>query len=615
MLIIHKINNQKISKSVGDDTGLLTTNRFGDYLWINSDQSVTSRYQGWFVCLEGEMHKIVDEIRSKNAKTISKIENLWTDSGVDDYKLNKLKIFKEKDKIVETLCLEGNQHSLRYELDGETNQIELILDIRKSYALPQWDRKYEFFEEDDCLVISYSDNSETNHIFLAINLSSLNNYKIVGSWIEKKNDFDKKRQSPPYKQYVYHAIDIDIKLHQSIQFGTGLSLHEAIVNAKNLQSRQKSISAKKEESIQHDFIKCLANCSLRSMIVSDKNDNVLGLRAGLPWFFQFWSRDEAISIRTLLKTDGKTGIDIIKLLMSSQEDDGRIPNVRNKELFFSESADSVGWLALCLNDLVDQKSISVASLNMGSWVDDTINKILKYHTNKDGLVINGSLETWMDTEYKGNDREGLCIELQALMLQMYSLAYKITNQEKYLSLEKKLLQRTRKTFWTGDYLKDNAEKDIIRPNIFLAYYIYPKILNNKQWIKCFNYHIERLWLNWGGLASIDKNHSLFSPNYTGEFSASYHRGDSWFWINNIAAIAMQNLNQDIFSDKIKKIKKASTKDFLWYRALGHSSELSSAGDFLPNGSVSQAWSTATYIELLNKLTGGEVGDGQKKLKT
>jgi len=623
MLITHKINNQEISESVKNDISLLTINKIGDYLWTSVDQSLTSRYNGWFVCLDGQMYKIIDEIRLKNIETVSRIENEWVDYETGDYKLNKLRIFKKEDKVVETLYLESNKHILSYELNGEANQIELILDIRKSYALPRWNREYQFFEKDGCLIISYSDKDGVNKVFLAIDLDLLNDYKIIGSWIEKENGFDRKRQSLPYQQYVYRALSINIKSNK-IRLGAGLSLKEATMNAKSqlcqhidasteVNQGNNGIPSATEESgnTQNNFIKHLASCSLKSLVASNADSNVLGLRAGLPWFFQFWSRDEAISIRTLLKTDGKAGIDIIKLLMGSQENDGRIPNVRNKELFFSESADSVGWLALCLNDLVDQKSVSVASLNIGSWIDGAIDKILKYHTNQDGLVINSSLETWMDTEYKNDNRGGACIEVQALMLQMYSLAYKITHREKYLSLEKELLRQVRKFFWTGEYLKDNIENDIIRPNIFLAYYVYPRILNTKQWIKCFNYHLERLWLNWGGLSSIDKNHSLFCLNHTGQFPVSYHRGDSWFWINNIAAICMQDLNQNTFSDKIKKIKRASTEDFLWHRALGHSSELSSAGDFQPNGSISQAWSVATYIELLNKLTGGEVGERQK----
>ncbi|MFA6437592.1 MAG: amylo-alpha-1,6-glucosidase [Candidatus Paceibacterota bacterium] len=618
MLAIHSINDQNISKSVGDGTSLLTTNKPGDYLWINPDQLLTSRYQGWFVCLDGQMYKIIDEIRLKNTEIVSKVENAWVDSETGDYKLNKLRIFKKKDKIAETLYLESNKHILSYELNGEANQIELILDIRKSYVLPQWNREYQFFEKDQCLIISYSDKSEAHNIFLAIDLDLLNDYKIIGSWIEKENRFDRKRQSPPYQQYVYRALSINVKSNK-IRLGAGLSLEEAIMNVKSRphqhidastdvnQNNKGGIPGTTEENgnAQNNFIKSLASCSLKSLVVSDTDSNVLGLRAGLPWFFQFWSRDEAISTKTLLKTDYKAGIDIIKLLMNSQENDGRILNVRNKELSFSESADSVGWLTFCLNDFIigNQKSIYTVFPNIDFWINNTISKILKYHTNKDGLVVNDGLETWMDTEYKNDDREGACIEVQVLMLQMYLLAHKITNQEKYLLLEKKLLQRVREKFWTGEYLKDNTQKDIIRPNIFLAYYVYPKILNTKQWIRCFNYYIERLWLNWGGLASIDKHHSLFNPNHTGEFTASYHRGDSWFWINNIAAICMQNLNQDVFSDKIKKIAKASIKDFLWHRALGHSSELSSASDFQPNGSVSQAWSVSTYIDLLNNYLG------------
>jgi len=230
-------------------------------------------------------------------------------------------------------------------------------------------------------------------------------------------------------------------------------------------------------------------------------------------------------------------------------------------------------------------------------ISQIIRYIVDYHANKDGLIINKLFSTWMDSI----SRSQFPIEIQALQLKIYNLMGKLIEEKKYKLLEKNLLKKTKERFWTGECLKDGADDDTIRPNIFLAYYVYPKLLNKEEWIKCFQYALKHLWLDWGGISSIDKKSPLFVGNHTGETPSSYHRGDSWFWINNIAAICMLRLDKKKFSSKIKKIFQSSTKDLLWYDAIGHSSELSSAQKFIPAGSISQAWSSATYLELFEAL--------------
>ena len=54
---------------------------------------------------------------------------------------------------------------------------------------------------------------------------------------------------------------------------------------------------------------------------------------------------------------------------------------------------------------------------------------------------------------------------------------------------------------------------------------------------------------------------------------------------------------------IEKISAASTTDILWKGAIGCASELSSASSQKAEGCLNQAWSNATFIELMNVLRG------------
>jgi glycogen debranching enzyme len=301
-----------------------------------------------------------------------------------------------------------------------------------------------------------------------------------------------------------------------------------------------------------------------------------------------------------------------------------------------ESADAVGWLFFRAQELFAGDNSTFphhSEFSIKKPLEAAIEGLLDKHTNKEGFAVNGPGETWMDAIYKGDDRSGVRLEVQVLRLNMYRLAYELTQKRDYKKLEKGLKEKVRDSFWTGDYLQDGKEDSTIRPNIFLAYYLYPKLLSEKQWKSCFDTALKHLWCDWGksrnipeenrgtpqnysakfcdqvprssaplgGLATIDKNHPLFCPEHTGENPKSYHRGDSWFWLNNLAAISMLRLDSEHYKGYIRKIINASVLDLFGGQIPGHSSELSSASSFSPAGSPCQAWSEATLIELIDEL--------------
>ena len=120
-------------------------------------------------------------------------------------------------------------------------------------------------------------------------------------------------------------------------------------------------------------------------------------------------------------------------------------------------------------------------------------------------------------------------------------------------------------------------------------------------VDCFENSLKSLWLGWGGLSTIDINNKLFTDDHTGEINKSYHRGDSWFWLNNLAAIELNKINPKKFQNQIQKIISASTEDILWKGCIGCASELSSAKELKSQGCFNQAWSDAMYIEMVEEI--------------
>lgn len=118
---------------------------------------------------------------------------------------------------------------------------------------------------------------------------------------------------------------------------------------------------------------------------------------------------------------------------------------------------------------------------------------------------------------------------------------------------------------------------------------------------CFDRTLEALWLGWGGLSSIDMQNDNFCYVSTGERNTSYHNGDSWFFINNIAALVLHNMDAMKYARHINAIVDASTSEILWHNYVGRPGEISSARALESWGCGLQGFSAAAYIYLVNHV--------------
>lgn len=580
MIIEHQYKKLRIQKEIGEQNfGFLLTNHAGSFFSQSTTQK--SRFDGYFI-LEGDTpYKIIDEILTQN--TPNKIIN----------KLNSI-IRQTSQKITEEYFLPRHKNTLVVSFSNPT-LVSLHLDVRSIFDNREFGRFFDIRQSKNKIIIKYtkkSDNQDTEFEYFVV--LNKNPYKKVQNWIKKHYVFDAQRNSYPDQKYVYDALLLEVEKNLVISVSKNLkkAIKENNYILKNLPRLKniKQIEVNKRIKDKEIFLAYLN--SINSLLSLQKKH---GLMAGLPWFFEYWSRDELLCLKALMLIKR---FDIAKQILEKYSkiliDNGFITSIYPNSTL--RSADAFGWLFVRLYDF--------SKVSKSNKIKNILLSFEKEHLNtesKEILISNNALETWMDTDPSDAGRKGYRIEMQAFLLKIYKMLYEYTNDHKYLTSQELLKNKVLHSFYDGKYLYDGLADKIIRPNIFLATYVYSDLFENKTWTSIFKNSLPKLWNQWGGLATIDKAHPTFQDTHTGQDNKSYHQGDSWYFLNNLSALVLYRLDKNKFSPYIKKIIEASTNEILYMGFIGHHAELSSSKTQQSHGCRAQAWSAATYIELINEV--------------
>ncbi len=609
MKISHKLPRLGISRDGCDADVCVLANNLGSFLFLSP--SSISKFNGFFTNYGLKLYKTVQNIGLLDQAPVEMENSLTAISR--RYPGNSERI----------VCPDSIQ-GLIYTL-SKKGSIFMDFDFRKMDDMRSFGRIYEVTQEDGRILVEFTKMTDEREdstdgvaefsFFAAIQpkgFSPQTDYKFIDYWLESDYRYDRERKDPPDRRYVYRPFMIKAK---QLLIGVGKTKADAIAELDKLKKFKagkkdyKTIDKKKDAEAAAAFI--CAQESLEKM-KSEDIDGTTRLYAGYPWFFQFWSRDENVSLGALMKLKQfRTVKGILFKYLKNIGKDGRLANrVPSSHL---GSADGVGWFWKRIGDFIAalkelhlrEKYLSPKEMkDIRDSLADSIRKIEKNYKSG-GLITNKDNETWMDTDPGGQDpRDGKRIEVQALHLNMLRLMHELSGDMRYKTKETKMRKEVIKGFWNGKLIADGVDDYTIRPNIFIAYYVYPDLLPRREWQTCFENALKKIWLDWGGLSSIDKGNPLFTPEYTGMDDRSYHRGDSWYWINNLAAICMFRNNAIEFEGRIKQIIKASSEEILWHGAIGDHAEISSASHLSSKGCFAQAWSAAIFIELMMETMGG-----------
>ena len=608
MKIVNKYKNIKIVKDAEVGTGLILGNNLGNYFYLTDSEE--SRYQGFFYAGgsnykdELEVFKIIDGINIIDRGEVEESEN-------NCYEVER----KFKSGISEKYFLPDGYNSLCVQTNKKVSA-QVVLDMRHPYDSRESGRFYDIKLKDECVLIKYTKYREKNEdtgsvdkkeftLYLAIKTDK-NIFGKIEKFVSKYYEKDFKRNSFPCNRFVYEAINIEFK---KAVFSVAKTPKKAIDEANEVFSNFKKLNDKGRDlygklkiiKVTDEEIKMACLCSqnsIYSMMV--ENHNRKGAYAGLPWFFQFWHRDEAISLLQIYNLNEGLAKEIILAQIKFITDDGQIAKKRFYEIDNNElsSVDALGWLANRIIKLDEKHNFSEdLKVEIVLKFEQAIVSLIQKRTSDDGLAISYKNETWMDSLERAGER----IEIQACRLNMYRLLYKFTKNDQYEILEKELKLKILEKFYVDGVLRDGSDDGTIRSNIFIMAYLYQELLDNKKWEVCFDRILPKLFLEWGGIASLDVTDKDFISEDTGENSLSYHNGNSWYWINNLTALVLYKTNCHKYSNYINKIMEASTNEILYKGIVGHHSEVSSAGKQTSSGCEAQLWSSAMYLEVFDEI--------------
>ncbi len=473
------------------------------------------------------------------------------------------------------------------------------------------DKKYSFFDLDFSFDVLFQSSS-----FLEVDVKN--------SWVRRIFPFEKSRKDYPFEFYSFEAFEF--KNVKRIIFGLK-KLH--YFNEQLFSEKNRSLDSSYDSFVSYSSNDVFSsNSSFENFSIFNFTSNIIDFNvkklllegkgnkdfiAGLPWFFQHWIRDSVISSVVLDYYDRKT------LLFNILEDFFK-NNFSEKSNFESSlrSADGILLVFKRLKDLIlednEKKSLSLFSSLEKNIVQK---RALKYYDflkqnfyDKNlHLIFNYSFETWMDTV----ERKGFNIEINALFLSLLELIYILeednVRKEDYYIILKFHKQKVKEHFFdknfNNGFLYDNISFDYVKypfftPNVFLSYYYFKHFLNTEEWNIVFDNALKELF-NDGLISSLSFKSKDYCKFHTGIDNKSYHKGDSWFFINNITALSLLDLNFEKYKVFILKILNSSLRDFFCFGAFCYSSEISSSGLQDSNGCWTQTWSLATLKELVDKF--------------
>ncbi|MBN1385830.1 hypothetical protein JW968_02510 [Candidatus Woesearchaeota archaeon] len=604
MRISHSLKGKKISKQVeGSDSSFIMTNRTGAFMLFS--ELPYTKYNGFFCNDRWSMYKVVSNL-------------IPSEEPVEEVINQFCQVRRKRKNLTESFFMPRNHDSFVYQLDRE-QEVIIDLDMRQIYDYDEWGRAYDIEKVRDTILVRFTKHvgdQKKYEAYLAIRSDS-GQFDMINEWIKEGYEYERQRKDSHHEWYVYRALSI---IGKNFVFSFSLDREKALKEADFVFANINGLKAREEQyydvmlgspSSEQDFALACAQYSLDSLLCTV--DGRTGIYAGLPWFFQFWTRDETISLGSMILSNKLSLVkrvlfDHLRALLP----DGRLPN-RKPDAKLG-NADGVGWLFRRLSDFLrhlDMRDDMKIYLSLPELyvIKEKLEKSISQLFNTyavDGLIWNKELETWMDTHIGGQDaRSGVRIEIQALTLCMFDFWIKLSEILKMPNVAKSqrdsLKKKIRQEFFKDGRLADGIDDMTQRPNVFLTYYIYPKLFSKAEWKRIFDSALDKLWLGWGGISTIEKDHPLFRDTHTGTDNMSYHRGDSWFWINNLAALCMHQVDSKYYQEKIDRIVSASTNEILYSGAIGHHAEISSASRLESRGCFSQAWSSAMLIELIHVI--------------
>lgn len=432
---------------------------------------------------------------------------------------------------------------------------------------------------------------------------------------------EEQRRGYDYKEdlYVPGFFEVSVKRGESIVFSASTSE----VNPEGLK---KKFTSELSKRIPRDSFKdCLLNSAEQFIVKKDKNTEVI---AGFPWFGA-WGRDTFISLPglTLVSGDTKTFLTVCDTMVKRLKN-GLFPNIVADDVTAYNTIDASLWFFWALQQYTNAlgKHQQIWK-NYGKHLKSILTAYKKgtmynIHMLENKLVYageQGKALTWMDAIVAGKPvtpRIGCTVEINALWYNAICYALELAksnNDQSFINTWNDYPEQIENAFITNfwsdekgylaDYVDGETKDWAIRPNQVIAAGLKYTPLDEFM-KKSVLETAKRDLLTPRGLRTLAPSHPQYKGIYEGnqqDRDMKYHQGTVWPWLLEFFTEGYLTIYKDAGLPLVKKIV-ADFEPTMSEHGIGTISEIYD-GDppHRPKGAISQAWSVATLLRIIDKI--------------
>ncbi|WP_151734073.1 amylo-alpha-1,6-glucosidase [Paenibacillus tengchongensis] len=307
------------------------------------------------------------------------------------------------------------------------------------------------------------------------------------------------------------------------------------------------------------------NLTMDQLVTRQQGD---GIYAGLPWFNEYWGRDQFISMPGAVLVSGRfaTARSILLSFAEYQNTDessrffGRVPNILAPENIDYHTTDGTPRFVIQLQDYVKYSGDTGIIEQLYPAVKNSIEGSVRYWMDDNGYLTHDDNETWMDArdaelnsysprDTRANDIQALWYNQLRAGVYFAEYMQDTANAEKWGGIADRLARSFSADFTDAahPYLADRLDADgaaeySLRPNQLFAFDLLAD--GEFKW-QALRTAWEELVYPWG-TASLDRRHPFFHPYHLTEHyhkDEAYHNGTVWTWLNGIAMQRMIEAGQ------------------------------------------------------------------------
>jgi len=318
--------------------------------------------------------------------------------------------------------------------------------------------------------------------------------------------------------------------------------------------------------------------TVSSLLTYETDD---GYVAGYPFFNEIWVRDACWCLPAYLYLGMFGHVKKFLRLVGRKIKSGRVPVVINSKTSVYNASDTTPLWVIGVYDYLD----FTGDTKFMKFALPKLKEILEFGKSmiRDGLVEDDGY-TWMDTLKRVKP-----IDLEALWCRAFYCGGKLlslSNKEGsgYIKLSSKLLKEIENNYWSKE-VKDNLGNDFKSPNFIFQLALMDVHRDVSRYLEKI---MSEEYLTPVGIRS----RSLYDENYN---PRGYHTGMVWPFLTLTSAIAQGNYEK---TENLRKLMEINISNFD-KQCINGINEIFEADSLKPRGCVSQAWSVAGIITLVD----------------